>query len=219
MKLVANENVPLPSVAELQAQGHDVCSISLRSPGLSDEKVLAIARQEDRILITFDRDYGMLVYSRKLPSPPAIIYLRLRPRTPLEPANLVTPLLKLGEDSLRGFFVVLERDSCRRKGPKKISKKRFNVAASRARNQMWIIHSLNHETDLKVGDYRRRLIEHTLDPEAWERELQQRLARTDPRSREFQGVVLRRLMEQRYNVVAEFPAGAYSIDLVVNGKS
>lgn len=108
--------------------------------------------------------------------------------------------------------------SMRQEGPKKIFKKRFNVAASRARNQMWIVHSLNHETDLQVGDYRRRLIEHALDPNAWERELQKRLAKTDPRSKEFQGVVLRRLMEQRFNVTPEFPAGAYSIDLVVTGN-
>lgn len=106
----------------------------------------------------------------------------------------------------------------RQEGPKKIFKKRFNVAASRARNQMWIVYSLNHETDLQIGDYRRRLIEHALDPNAWERELQKRLARTDPRSKEFQGVVLQRLMEQGYNVTAEFPVGAYSIDLVVTGN-
>jgi very-short-patch-repair endonuclease len=83
---------------------------------------------------------------------------------------------------------------------------------------MWIVHSLNHETDLQSGDYRRRLIEHALDPNAWERELQKRLARVDPRSKVFQGVVLRRLMEHGYNVAAEFPAGAYSIDLVVTGN-
>lgn len=106
----------------------------------------------------------------------------------------------------------------RQEGPKKIFKKRFNVAASRARNQMWVVHSLNHETDLQVGDYRRRIIEHALDPEAWERELQQRSARVDPRSKVFQGVVLRRLMERGYNVTAEFSAGAYSIDLVVTGN-
>jgi len=106
----------------------------------------------------------------------------------------------------------------RQDGPTKIFKKRFNVAASRARNQMWIVHSLNHETDLQVGDYRRRIIEHALDPGAWERELQQRSARVDPRSKVFQGVVLRRLMERGYNVTAEFSAGAYSIDLVVTGN-
>lgn len=106
----------------------------------------------------------------------------------------------------------------RQEGPKKIFKKRFNVAASRARNQMWVVHSLNHETDLQVGDYRRLLIEHALDPAAWEREWRRRKERTDPRSKEFQEVVLRRLMERGYDVHPEFPAGAYSIDLVVIGN-
>jgi len=70
----------------------------------------------------------------------------------------------------------------RQEGPKKIFKKRFNVAASRARDQMWVVHSLNYETDLKPGDYRRRLIEHAVDPEAWERELERQVAQIDPRS-------------------------------------
>src|SRR5437762_11454735 len=69
--------------------------------------------------------------------------------------------------------------SMRQEGSKKIFKKRFNVAASRARDQMWIVHSLNHETDLKPGDYRRRLLEHALDPEAWERELRNRQDKTE----------------------------------------
>jgi len=108
--------------------------------------------------------------------------------------------------------------SMRQEGPKKIFKKRFNVAASRARNQMWVVHSLNHETDLQVSDYRRRLIEHALDPEAWERELQKRLAKVDPRSKVFEGIVLRRLMERGYNVLPQHQAGAYYIDLVVVGS-
>jgi len=105
----------------------------------------------------------------------------------------------------------------RQEGPKKIFKKRYNVAASRARNQMWIVHSLNHESDLQAGDYRRRLIEHSLNPHAWERELQQRLANVDPRSKVFEGAVLRRLMERGYNVIPQYPAGAFFIDLVVAG--
>jgi very-short-patch-repair endonuclease len=108
--------------------------------------------------------------------------------------------------------------SMRQEGPKKIFKKRFNVAASRARNQMWVVHSLNRETDLQTGDYRRRLIEHALDPEAWERELETRLAQVDQRSKEFEGRVLRRLMEANYNVLPQYPAGAKRIDLVVVGN-
>lgn len=103
----------------------------------------------------------------------------------------------------------------RQEGGKKIFKKRFNVAASRARNQMWIVHSLNHEVDLKVGDYRRNLIEHALDPNAWERELRKRMERTESI---FEERVLRRLMEAHYNVLPQFHVGAYRIDLVVTGN-
>jgi very-short-patch-repair endonuclease/uncharacterized damage-inducible protein DinB len=105
----------------------------------------------------------------------------------------------------------------RQEGAKKIFKKRYNVAASRARNQMWVVHSLNHGTDLQVGDYRRRLIEHSLDPHAWERELQERLTKSDQRARVFEGMVSRRLAERGYQVVPQYQAGAFTIDLVVIG--
>lgn len=47
-------------------------------------------------------------------------------------------------------------------GPKEIFRKRFNVAASRARNQMWVVHSLDPQVDLQPEDLRRRLIEHCI---------------------------------------------------------
>jgi very-short-patch-repair endonuclease/Cdc6-like AAA superfamily ATPase len=107
----------------------------------------------------------------------------------------------------------------RQEGPKKIFKKRFNVAASRARNQMWVVHSLLHEIDLRPSDYRRRLIEHALDPKAWERDLQKRAVRGDSRLRGFQGSVQRLLADRGYKVIPQHQAGAYTIDLVVIGNN
>ena len=43
-------------------------------------------------------------------------------------------------------------------------KQRFNVAASRARDQMWVVHSLDPRSHLRPGDLRRRLIEYAEDP-------------------------------------------------------
>ena len=48
----------------------------------------------------------------------------------------------------------------RGEGADEIYKKRFNVAASRARDQMWVVHSVDPDTDLKPGDLRYRLIQH-----------------------------------------------------------
>jgi very-short-patch-repair endonuclease len=100
---------------------------------------------------------------------------------------------------------------------RKLFKKRYNVAASRARDQMWVVYSLDHENDLKPADIRRQLIEHALDPKAWQRQLEERMARVDPNSKVFEGAVLRRLMERQYNVLPQYHVGAYRIDLVVVG--
>ena len=82
---------------------------------------------------------------------------------------------------------------------------------------MWVVHSLNHEIDLKPGDYRRRLIEHAIDPAAWERELERLLPQVDARSKEFEGRVLRRLLESNFRVFPQYRVGGYRIDLVVTG--
>lgn len=96
-------------------------------------------------------------------------------------------------------------------------KKRFNVAASRAQNQMWVVHSLNPETDLKDGDLRRRLIEHAIDPESKLAEWRRLNARIDPRSGDFEARVLKHLLQRGYKVLPQFRVGAYVLDFVIDG--
>ncbi|UPT73202.1 MAG: DUF559 domain-containing protein [Elusimicrobiota bacterium] len=95
-------------------------------------------------------------------------------------------------------------------------RKRFNVAASRARDQMWIVHSLNAERDLQPGDLRRRLIQHAQDPMATVRLLQKEEARTDS---EFERQVLARLVDAGYRVKTQWRVGYYRIDMVVEGNA
>jgi very-short-patch-repair endonuclease/DNA polymerase III delta prime subunit len=95
-------------------------------------------------------------------------------------------------------------------------KKRFNVAASRARDQMWIVHSLDPSTDLKQGDLRRRLIEYSQDPVGFIRQLDEERQRTES---PFEKDVLNRLIAAGYRVVPQLPVGHYRIDLVVEGNS
>lgn len=47
-------------------------------------------------------------------------------------------------------------------------RKRYNVAASRAKDQLWVVHSLDAANDLKPGDMRKRLIDYAADPHAAE---------------------------------------------------
>ncbi len=102
----------------------------------------------------------------------------------------------------------------RGEGAGDIYKKRFNVAASRARDQMWVVHSVDPDTDLKPGDLRYRLIQHAKDPGALMHSLDSREQRTES---EFEKQVLRRLVQAGYHVTPQWPVGAYRIDLVVEG--
>ncbi|HLO02840.1 MAG TPA: DUF559 domain-containing protein, partial [Symbiobacteriaceae bacterium] len=85
-----------------------------------------------------------------------------------------------------------------------------NVAASRARDQLWVVHSVNPETDLKPGDLRRRLIVHAANPALPERE-------GGGASSGLVSAVGARLVAAGYKVIPAYPVGAYQIDLVVLG--
>ena len=93
-------------------------------------------------------------------------------------------------------------------------KQRFNVAASRARDQMWIVHSLSPHNDLKPDDLRRQLIEHAQDPSRLMRALEEKENRAQST---FEREVMKRLMTAGYRVAPQWRIGAFRIDLVVEG--
>ena len=94
-------------------------------------------------------------------------------------------------------------------------RQRFNVAASRAKDQLWVVHSLDATRDVKPGDLRRRLIEHAEDPGALLKLQLGQEARTES---EFERLVLQRLVRERFQVYSQWAVGHYRIDLVVEGN-
>jgi very-short-patch-repair endonuclease len=93
-------------------------------------------------------------------------------------------------------------------------KQRFNVAASRARDQMWIIHSLTPHDDLKADDLRRQLIEHAEDPARLMRALEEKEKRMQTN---FEREVMKHLAAAGYRVTPHWKIGTFRIDLVVEG--
>ena len=96
MRFLADENFPLPSVFELRKDNHDVAAVIQDSPGVSDRSILARAVREGRVVLTFDRDFGELVFRLKLAPPPGIVYFRFEPTSPTEPAEYLLGLLQEG---------------------------------------------------------------------------------------------------------------------------
>jgi very-short-patch-repair endonuclease len=95
-------------------------------------------------------------------------------------------------------------------------KQRFNVAASRARDQMWVVHSIDPRSHLKPGDLRRRLIEYAEDPGKLLRSLDNLEAKVDS---DFELEVAARLTRLGYKVVPQWRVGHYRIDMVVVGAN
>lgn len=115
MRFLANENVPLASVRLLRQSGHDVVSASEEFPAASDSDVLARAVEERRIVLTFDRDYGELIFRRMHAAPPGVVYFRFEPETPDETADRLLGLLLQTGVMLEGRFTVVERGQMRQR--------------------------------------------------------------------------------------------------------
>ena len=62
MLWLANENFPLDAITLLRQRGYDVAWCRTESPGAPDAAVLARAVRERRVLLTFDKDFGELVF-------------------------------------------------------------------------------------------------------------------------------------------------------------
>lgn len=115
MRLLADENIPLPTVDALRAAGCDVASIAREASGAPDPHVLERARLERRLLVTFDRDFGELVFARGSSGGSGVILLRFVPRTPLEPAELLLALVAEPGFTFDGYFTVVDRDHVRQR--------------------------------------------------------------------------------------------------------
>jgi very-short-patch-repair endonuclease len=101
-------------------------------------------------------------------------------------------------------------------GKNDMYKKRYNVAVSRARNQLWLVHSIDPENHLKSGDIRQRLIQHVRDPQALMNMINIQGQRTDS---PFEKLVLTDLVNAGYSVKTQWQVGSYRIDMVVEGKT
>lgn len=112
--LLANENFPAPAIRKLLAAGIDVIAVREAMPSASDKEVMAYARREQRWIVTFDRDYGDLVFREGLLPPPAILFFRQEPYPPDRPADLVLAML-YDPQQAEGCMVVISEQNIRRK--------------------------------------------------------------------------------------------------------
>ncbi len=106
-----------PTLASwLQEQGHDVFSVYEQARGINDEEVLRIAVENERILITVDKDFGEKIFREKRPHH-GIILLRLKDERSKNKIAAMERLLANYALRLSGQFVVVTDTQVRFSSP------------------------------------------------------------------------------------------------------
>ena len=107
MRLLADENFPRVAVTALRAHGHDVLWIHEVAPGATDDAVLMRACAEQRLLLTFDKDFGELTFRYPRADMPGIILFRIPIPSAEQIAHVAVSILESRSDWL-GHFAVIE---------------------------------------------------------------------------------------------------------------
>ena len=112
MRICANENLPEACVLRLRQDGHDVLWVREAAPGAPDTDVLARAHAEGRLLITFDKDFGELVFRHGAKASHGVVLFRIAQPSAVAVATRVAAVLA-SRDDWSGHFSVVEEFAIR----------------------------------------------------------------------------------------------------------
>lgn len=109
MRILANENIPGDAVALLRQRGHDVVWIRTDSPDASDNANLGRAVAEKRLLLTFDKDFGELVFHRGQKASCGVALFRFSAPSSSAVAIMIADILESRTDWANHFSVIDDR--------------------------------------------------------------------------------------------------------------
>lgn len=115
MRWLADENIPRSAISMLREHGEDVLAVAEIGAGMSDHEVLALAVSDQRILLTFDRDHGDLIFNDRIAPPLGVVYLRIVPGAAEQIGELLLQLIKEAGDTLVGFLTVVSKSGMRQR--------------------------------------------------------------------------------------------------------
>jgi len=117
VRFLADESCDFAVVTALRTAGHDVSAVGEINRGAKDPAVLALAHSEARVLLTEDKDFGLLAYAGGQATA-GVILIRFPgdARSTLGDA-VVSVVAELG-DRIAGAFVVVEPGRARVSRPR-----------------------------------------------------------------------------------------------------
>lgn len=116
MRFLADESCDFAVVTAMRGGGHDVTAVVETNAGAADEIVLALARADARILLTEDKDFGLLAYAI-VRETAGVILIRFPAGARSSLGQAVVELVTTLGDRIMGAFTVLEPGRARLSRP------------------------------------------------------------------------------------------------------
>jgi predicted nuclease of predicted toxin-antitoxin system len=107
-RFLANENVPALAIERARAAGVELAAVREIAPGSDDEAVVQLSLTEDRVLVTFDKDFGELAFRHGKSASRGVILLRPRLQSPEFLAEFLVKVLSQRIDWEGHFSVAQE---------------------------------------------------------------------------------------------------------------
>ncbi len=111
MRLLLDSCVWRPAAEELRAAGHDVSHVGEWGADPGDDEILRRSLEEDRVLVTLDKDFGELVFVLGRPHPAIVRLVDIRARN--HGRATLEILRRYHEELSRRALIVVERDRVR----------------------------------------------------------------------------------------------------------
>jgi predicted nuclease of predicted toxin-antitoxin system len=117
MRFLLDQDVYASTARFLKELGHDVLLVGELGLGRAeDEELLTVAQDQRRIFVTRDRDFGHLVFVRRLGA--GVLYLRILPSNRNAVHSELDKVIRIyAEEELAKTFVVIEPAGHRMRRP------------------------------------------------------------------------------------------------------
>ena len=116
MRFLADESCDFAVVTALRGGGHDVTAVVETNAGADDEIVLALAHADARVLLTEDKDFGLLAYAI-VRETAGVILIRFPAGARSSLGQAVVDVVTTLGDRIIGAFTVLEPGRARLSRP------------------------------------------------------------------------------------------------------
>lgn len=107
MLWLVDECVDAGVVSSLCSDGHDVVDIAAVAPSITDAAVSSLARDQNRPLLTEDKDFGELIFRLATPVP-GLLLIRIAPELRSRKPDRLQMAVKFYGSALFGRYTVIE---------------------------------------------------------------------------------------------------------------